>query len=256
MSRVRALARKESGDAFRSPVAYAVAAFFLLLSGFFFRNHATFYHLLSIRRGAAGAAPVDLRITPGILQPLYESISFLLILIVPLLTMRLLAEEKRNRSFELLLAYPVKIGEAVVGKFLGAFFFYVLLLLPTLAYPVFLARVAEVDPGAVAGAYLGLLLLGGAYLALGLFVSSLTESPIVAAAGTYGALLLAWTVGYAATLASPPVSQVMERLSFLHRFGRFTVGLVDTGDVVFFIAWIVIALAGTDRVLRSRRWRG
>lgn len=254
MRRAWTLASKELGTFFHSPLAYAVAAVFLFLAGYFFRNHMAFYHLVSLRGDAAGAP--ELRITPGIIRPLYESTAFLLLMVIPFITMRLLSEEKRNRSLELLLSYPLRVRDILAGKFIGAYLFFLILLLPTLLFPAFLFVVGDPDPGPIAASYAGLLLLGGAFLSVGLLVSSMTENPVAAAAGTFGFLLLVWTVGFSATMSGPRFSPLLEGFSFLHRYGHFTTGIIDSGDIVFFVAWIFFPLFLAGVILSSPRLRG
>ncbi len=256
MNRVWAIAKRELADYFHSPVAYAVAVVFLILGGYFFYNFVSFYHLLSLQPAASRPPGEYLTIAEGVLRPLFENLAFLSMLIIPFLTMRLIAEEKRRRSHELLMTYPVSDAELIGGKFLASALFYVALLILSTAYPILLAGMTEVDPGPLLAGYLGLILTGASFLAIGLLVSCTTESPIAAAVGTFGALLLVWTIGWSTSVAGPRWTPLFESLSFLHRFGRFAEGIVDLGDVVFFVAATFALTVCSIMIISARKWRG
>jgi ABC-2 type transport system permease protein len=233
-----AIARREIVGYFNLPIAYMVVAAFLLLSGvyvfvlqpFFVNNRAT-------------------------LQPFFEFAPFLFTLFVPALTMRSLAEERRTGTLDVLLSWPVGDLDVVVGKFLGALGLLAIALLLTLAYPLTIASLGALDWGPIIGGYLGLLLLGGAYLALGLLVSALTQNQIVAFMGGFFVCFCAYIIGRAAPVVPDVLVPIVQGLSFERHFGQVARGVIDTRDLAFFGAVIVLGLGWTAEVLRSRRWR-
>ncbi|MFH1681365.1 MAG: ABC transporter permease subunit [Candidatus Eisenbacteria bacterium] len=255
MRKIWAFAGRELGGGFHSTIGSGVGTVFLLVAGFFFRTHVLFFHFQSFQAGVRPPGAEPLRISDGIIRPFLGSLGFLVLLVLPFLTMRLFSEERRSGSLELLLSYPVRPFEAVLGKFLGALLFYAILLLASLALPAFLFFVSEPDLGALLCGYAGLLLLGASFLSLGLLASSLTSSPAVAASGAFGFFLVAWAVGWTASVSGPRAAEALEAVSFLHRYARFGAGIVDAGDALFFIAWIVYPLVLAARVVGSGRRR-
>jgi len=179
-----------------------------------------------------------------------------LLFFIPMLTMRLFAEEKKSGTMELLLTYPVRDGEILVGKFLAAAALYVVLLALTLVYPALVAYFTRVEWGPILTGYLGLVLMGGTFLAVGLLVSSLTENQIVAGFGTFGILLLFWVIGWGAEFAGGTLRTVLQYLSVTEHIDTFSRGLIDTKDVVYHASAIALALFLSLRSLESKRWRG
>src|SRR2546428_13854254 len=149
----------------------------------------------------------DLNVTDSVMLPLFSNISVILLLLLPLVTMRLFAEERRSGTIELLLTYPVRDGAVLAGKYLAAFALYAIMIALTMLYPGIVVYFARLEWGPVLTGYLGLLLMGGTFIAVGACASSLTENQILAAITTFGALLifwtLGWTPGYAGGTAGP-----------------------------------------------------
>ncbi len=170
-------------------MAYVVFTFFLLISGWFFSQIFLFYSDASMRSFMQPQMGQTLSVTDNVMRPLFTNMSVVLLFFVPMLTMRLFAEEKKSGTIELLLTYPVRDGEVLIGKYLAALMLFAILLTLTLVYPAIVARFARVEWGPIASGYLGLLLAGAMFLAIGVLVSSLTENQIVAGFGTFGILL-------------------------------------------------------------------
>ena len=143
----------------------------------------------------------NLNVIENVMRPLFSNMSVVLLFFIPMLTMRLFAEERKSGTIELLLTYPVRDGEVLAGKYLAALALYVLLLALTLLYPGLVAYFTRVEWGPILTGYLGLVLTGAAFLAVGVLVSSLTENQIVAGFGTFGILLAFWIVGWGAEFA-------------------------------------------------------
>ncbi len=255
MTRIPAVVRREWTAAFASPIAYVVCAVFAGLSGYFFSSGFNYFSLISFQ---AGRNPylVDLNVNQMVLAPTFGNMSIILLLMLPLLTMRLLAEEKRSGTFELVMSYPVREMEIILGKYLAALLVFAVMLLPTVLFPVLASVLAETDLGPVVTAYLGLFLLGGAFIALGLFLSSLTENQIVAAVLTFGALLGLWMIGWVSGISGSAWARVLAQISIIEHFDSFAKGILDTHDLVYYLVFIVFFLFLTGRSVESSRWRG
>ena len=248
--------RKEMRLYFGSPVAYVVFTFFLLISGWFFSQIFLFYSDASMRSFMQPQFGQNLNITENVMRPLFTNMGVVLLFFIPMLTMRLLAEEKKSGTMELLLTYPVRDGEILAGKFLAAAALYVVLLALTLLYPGLVAYFTRVEWGPILTGYLGLVLMGGTFLAVGLLVSSLTENQIVAGFGTFGVLLLFWVIGWGAEFAGGTMRTVLQYLSVTEHIDGFSRGLIDTKDLVYYGSAIALALFLSLRSLESKRWRG
>ena len=230
------IARRELGAYFVSPIAYLVTAAFLTISGYLFSLSLFFSRQAS-------------------LSGLFFNINFVLLFIAPLLTMRLLADEQKTGTIEVLLTAPVRDWEVVLGKFLAALALFGVMLLFTLYYPVILWRLGSTpDIGPVVTGYLGLLLFAGATFALGTLASSLTENQIVAAVLAFGFLLLLWLIDAAGNVA-PGAATVLTALSLNGHFNDFARGAINLEDVVYYLSLTVGALFIATRILETRRYR-
>jgi ABC-2 type transport system permease protein len=248
--------KKEMRLFFGSPVAYVVFTFFLLISGWFFSQIFLYYSDISMRSFMQPGMAQSLNITESVMRPLFTNMSVVLLFFIPMLTMRLFAEEKKSGTIELLLTYPVRDGEVLAGKFLAAGALYVILLGLTLVYPAIIAYFTRIEWGPILTGYLGLVLTGATFLAVGVFISSLTENQIVAGFGTFGVLLALWIIGWGAESAGGNLRAVLQYLSITEHMDTFSRGLIDTRDLVYYGSAIVLALFLTLRSLDSKRWRG
>jgi ABC-2 type transport system permease protein len=251
-----AVLKKEMRLFFGSPVAYVVFTFFLLISGWFFSQIFLYYSDISMRSFMQPGMGQSLNITESVMRPLFTNMSVVLLFFMPMLTMRLFAEEKKSGTMELLLTYPVRDGEVLAGKFLAAGALYVILLALTLVYPGLIAYFTRVEWGPILTGYLGLVLTGGTFLAVGVLISSLTENQIVAGFGTFGVLLGLWIIGWGAEFAGGNLRAVLQYLSITEHMDTFSRGLIDTKDLVYYGSAIALALFLTLRSLDSKRWRG
>lgn len=238
MTRSPTIARRELASYFHSPMAYVAMALFLLAAGLSFID--------DFRPGQ-----------PAVLRSIFDWMVWLLVFIIPILSMGLLAQEWATGTIETLMTAPVEESDVVLGKFLGAFTFLLVLLAPTLLYVVLLEIYASPDYGPIVSGYLGIMLVGALFLAVGLFCSSLTRSQIVAAVTTSAILfvvtILPWWVGGEATLAG--FWRNVADQSVFRRYTDFSKGVIDIGNLVFFIATTVVFLFLTVKVLESRRWK-
>ena len=236
MSNIWAIAQRELRSYFVSPVAYVVGALFLLISGFLF----------SIILSQSSEASM---------RPLFGNFAVIFLFIVPGLTMRLLAEEQRTGTLELLLTAPVRDAELVLGKFLGVLLLLLILLAITLVYPVILLLAGNPDRGPIVAGYLGVVLQGAAFLAIGLFASSLTQNQIIAALLTFVILLLLWLAEALSQFTGGRVGDLFRFLSITRHFDEFPRGIVDTRHVLFFLSVIAASLFFTIVSVQARRWR-
>jgi ABC-2 type transport system permease protein len=238
MRNMIAILRKELRTYFVSPVAYVVIAAYLLMSGVFFAILVT---------AQAGAAEASLAIV-------FNNVAVILLLVAPALTMRLLAEEQKSGTIELLLTSPVRDWEVIVGKYLASL---ALLLIPvaiTLVYALVLKRYGAPDLGPMIGGYVGLILFGAAFLAVGVLATSLTQNQVVAALIAVAILLGLWLINAFAGSATGRVSTVLNYLSIISHYNEFSQGVIDTRDVVYYLSVIAISLFLSVRVLETRRW--
>ena len=248
--------KKEMRLYFTSPVAWVIITMFLFIAGYFFYSIFAFYTLASMQSAMNPQMARELNVTDSVLRPLFSNVSVILLLLMPLITMRLFAEERRSGTIELLLTYPVRDGAVLVGKYLAALALYAIMLALTLLYPGIVIYFARVEWGPLLTGYLGLLLMGATFLAVGIFASSLTENQIVAAITTFGTLLMLWVVGWSAEYVGGPWGRVLSHLSILEHFDTFARGVLDTKDVIFYVDVTIVALFLTLRSLEARRWKG
>ncbi len=248
--------KKEMRLYFTSPVAWVIITMFLLIAGYFFYSIFAFYTLASMQSAMNPQMARELNVTDSVLRPLFSNVSVVLLLLMPLMTMRLFSEERRSGTIELLLTYPVRDGAVLIGKYLAALALYAIMLALTLLYPGIVLYFARVEWGPLLTGYLGLLLMGATFLAVGIFASSVTENQIVAAITTFGTLLLLWVVGWSAEYVGGPWGRVLSHLSILEHFDTFARGVLDTKDVIFYLDVTVVALFLTLRSLETRRWKG
>lgn len=248
--------KKELRLYFTSPVAYAVGTIFLLIAGYFFYSIFAFFTMASMQSMMNPAMARELNVTDSVMRPLFANLSVILLLIMPLLTMRLIAEERRAGTIELLLTYPIRDGAVLAGKYLAALALYAMMIGFTLAYPAMVAYFARLEWGPLLTGYLGLLLMGAAFLAVGLFASSVTENQIVAAVITFGVLLMFWVIGWSADYAGGGFGRVLAHLSILEHNESFARGVLDTKDVIYYLNFTALALFLTLRMLEARRWKG
>jgi len=237
------IAKREFRSYFDSPIAYIVICLsFLALGLMFFFLNGGFWQL-----------------DRASLSRLFESTPMgLSFLVVPVVTMRLLAEERRSGTLEMLITLPVKDSDVVIGKYLGALGLVLILVLSTLAYRVVMFWVpwnlGPLDDGPVASGYLGMVLFSCAAVAVGLLISALTESQAVAFFITFFVLGALWLFGDLASKAGGTLAIVLNYVSFQSRLNNFWRGLIDSRDVIFFLSVTVLSLMVAFRALERRKW--
>jgi ABC-2 type transport system permease protein len=240
MEKVRLLTRRELSAYFVSPIAYVAMALFLFLAGVFF----AFPGFGAFRPGQ-----------PAQMQYVFSVMTFVLMLVVPALTMRSLAEERGSGTIETLLTAPVTDAQVVLAKFLGCWLFYLGMLAPTLLYVVALAVFGKPDYGPILSGYIGLALLGAMYVAIGLLASSLTRAQVIAFVVAFFPLLVLWVLAPVGGALPSPWRTILREAGTMAHYEDFNRGVVAAVHVVYFLAITIYALFLTVKVLESRRWR-
>jgi ABC-2 type transport system permease protein len=252
---VQTLLAKELRSYFVSPVVYVVGAVFLLIVGLLAYIYIVFTGVQAIQlMQVQGQAQINLN--DLVFRNLFSSIRFVLLIVLPILTMRLFAEEKKLRTFEFLMTSPIGLNEIVAGKFMSVFVLFLGLVGLTGLIPLTLALFSDFDWYPVLTGYLGVVLLGALFVSVGALASALTENQIVAAFVSFGLLLFLWLLaGVGSLLGDTSVGQVISYLSFMEHYDHLVRGLIDTRDLVYFVSALVLMLFLTHRVVDSTRWK-
>jgi ABC-2 type transport system permease protein len=230
------IAGKELRSYFVSPVGYVALAFWLFGVGLFFA--------LSVLQGQQAS-----------LQDWFGTVEVLLLFIGPALTMRLLAEEQRTGTMEVLMTSPVRDWEVVVGKFLGAAGFYGAMVIATFVYPIILRLVGNPDMGPIYAGYLGLFLMGCTFLAIGVFTSSLSGNQVIAYIVAFVVLLGLWVISALQPVLPQQFGAGLSALSVTAHFDDFSRGVVDLTNILFYLSVVAAALFATIQILEARRAR-
>ncbi|MFZ0548516.1 MAG: ABC transporter permease [Candidatus Promineifilaceae bacterium] len=249
MRNIWIIARRELGAIFLQPIAYFFIIAVSLFIGFLFAGQLTSYVLQS-QFGSSGPPPT--------VSDILSTFAFLAALFVgPAITMRLLSEEQKSGTMELLLTMPVRDWEVILGKFLAAFVFYGCILVLTLVYPFVLLRFGNPDPGPIFTSYIGMLLFGAATLAIGTLTSTLSENQIVSFILAAIIILVLYVSGFFSSLATstPQLSTILDELSFSTHLSNFMTGLLTAKDILYYLLISAIALFAATRILESKRWR-
>ncbi len=237
-SRICVLAKRELAAFFYSPIAYVVSAVFLAVSGVFF----------------AGEIFVPGR--EAQIRDLFDRQAFILVFILPMLTMRIISEEIRSGTIETLMTAPVRDFEVILGKFLGTLFFYTAMLIPTLLYAFMVIGYGHADIGPIVSGYIGLLLVGGFYISVGTLTSCMTKNQVISAVLAFLILsmftFLLWGIRSSLT---GTWQNILQTVNVYERFSEFSRGLLDIKNVIFFITVTSGILFIAVKILESRRWR-
>jgi len=248
---------RELKSYFSSLIAYVVIVMFLLITGYFFYNLLATFSVVSFQSQTNPMLAKQyqlLNINETVVRPLFGNISIIMLLMTPLLTMRLISEEKKSGTIELLLTFPVRDIEVVLGKYLACLVVFLVMILLTATYPVLLLSLGEPEVMPMITGYLGLVLLGAAFISLGIFTSSLTENQIVSASMSFGILFFFWLISYSVPFVSPAFGQVLSYLSINEHIASLAKGVLDTEDIIYYLIFIVLFLFLTLRSLESKRW--
>jgi gliding motility-associated transport system permease protein len=201
--------------------------------------------------------PQSMNINEQLIRPLLSNVTVVVLFVMPMITMRTYAEEKRSGTIELLLTSPLTDTQIILGKFLGALALYAVMLAVTLIHIGILFIYGSPEWKPLVTAYLGLLLLGASFISLGLFISSLTKNQIVAGMVTFAVFLMFWVISWAGSVSSGGwVTDLTSYLSIIDHFDDFAKGIVDTKHIIYYVSFIAFGLFLTARAVDSERWRG
>ncbi len=254
MSSIGVIFRKELRSYFVSPIAYLLLTMFALIMGFFFWNALGYFVFLGIESQMRGEM-FSMNVNEQVIRPLLSNMSVIGLFLIPMITMRLFAEEKRSGTIELLATSPVRDAEVIVGKWLAAVVMYIGMMALTALNFLFLFKFGNPDWKPLAVGYLGLLLQAAALMALGTFISTLTKNQIIAGGATFGVCLLLWVLEWVSGYESATWAQVLSYMSVITHFESFAKGVVDSKDAVFYVTLTFLGLFLTARSLESLRWR-
>lgn len=251
------IAGKELAGYFVQPVAYVVLTVFILLGGwFFFAMLRQFDEMVQLVQMMGQPDTLrQMNLNTRVIDPLLHDLSVVLVIVMPALTMRVFAEEKRSGTYELLLTAPVRTGEIVAGKFLAAAAFTLVMVALAWIFPLILIVFGNPEVGVMFAGYLGLFLLALSFVSVGLFTSSLTQNQIIAAISSFGILILLFVISWPAEAGGGVVWALLKYLSLPEHFSTMVRGVIDTSDVVFFLSVVATALFLTQRSVESARWR-
>lgn len=245
---------KELRSYFVSPVAYLLLTMFAIIFGFFFWNSLRYFVYIGMAAQMRGQ-PFPMNVNEQIIRPLLSNVSVIGLFFIPMITMRLFAEEKRTGTIELLATSPIRDIEVIIGKWLAALILYACLLAFTAINFAFLFMYGQPDWKPLAIGYLGLLLQAGGLLAIGTFLSTLTKNQIIAGAATFGVCLLLWVLEWASGYETATWARVLAYMSVITHFESFGKGVLDLKDTVYYLTVIFIGLFFTARSMESLRWR-
>jgi ABC-2 type transport system permease protein len=252
---IMAIAGKELRSYFASPMAYIIIGLFALLFGVFFNAFLQAFldeSQRSAMMGGGGALNVNDRMIRGVLL----NAAIIILFVMPMITMRTYAEEKRSGTIELLLTSPLTDVQIILGKFLGAMGLFAAMLLVTMLDIAILFRLGNPEWKPIVTGYLGLLLMGGCFISVGLLISSLTKNQIVAGFMTFAVFLLLWVINWFGEGSGPTGRAVLSFLSITEHLDDFTRGIIDTKHVVYYLSFITFGLFLTAKSVDSERWRG
>lgn len=252
---IGAITAKELRSYFSSPIAWVLMGLFAALFGFFFTVYLDSFIRESMG-GQFGQGPQPVNVNQSMIRPLLGNATVIILFLLPMVTMRSYAEEKRSGTIELLLTSPIKDVEIVLGKFFGAMVMYIGLLAVTALYLGLLFVWGNPAWPSVVSGFFGLLLLGGGFIAMGLFISSLTSNQMVAGTASFVVFLLLWIVGWFGDSAGPILGSVLRYLSIIEHFDDFGKGVIDTKHIIFYLSFISLGLFLATKSVDSERWRG
>ncbi len=232
-----AIFKRELKSYFNSPIGYVVLAVLLLLFGYF-------YYTVLIYG-----------ISQYIATSVYGNMFTMCMMIIPIITMKSLSEDKKNKTDQALITAPVGVTSIVLGKFLAAFCVYAIAMLLTLVPSLIISMFSDLAWGPIIGNVVGSMLYGAAMISIGVFISSLTESQVIAAISTFGVSILMIVIGSASSIVNNAfIAQIVNWLSFNTRYQTFTTGIFNISSVVYFISVVAVFVFLTARKIESRRW--
>jgi len=254
MRNIFTICGREVNAYFTSPIAYLLMGLFGLITGFMFYSATAYFISVSTQQQMTGqSGPMDIGLY--VIAPLLGNAGVIGLFLVPLISMRLFAEEKRSGTIELLLTSPISDWEIILGKWLGAMVMYLAIIAMTAVNIGMLFAWSTPDWRPILTGYLGLILQGATVLAIGTFISTTTKNQIIAGGATFAVCLLLWVLSWVSSYADTAFGKAVAYCSILVHFEPFSKGIVDSKDVIFYLSAIFLGLFLTARSLESLRWR-
>ena len=254
MRKVWIICWKELRSYFVSPIGYAVIALFAFIFGLVFYIASNDFMKYTFRAQQFGGGGPTMNVNEQIIRPIFGFVGTVCLFLIPLITMRLFAEERKNGTIELLLTSPIEDLAIVLGKWLGALFLYVCALGTSLLTIALLFAWGKPDWKPLAVAYLGMVLQGACLLALGTFLSALTSNQIIAAGTTFFGSLALYMLSWF-TFEDSKTSRVLSYVSVITHMENFSKGIIDLKDVVYYVSFVFLCLFLVFRQMESLRWR-
>src|SRR6266705_728 len=254
MRNVWIICSKELRSYFVSPIAYLLLVMFAVIFGFFFWNSLGYIVNMTMQAQMEGE-PFPMNLNEQVIRPLLSNINVIALFFIPMITMRLFAEEKRSGTIELLATSAVRDIEVILGKWLAAVLMYAFMLLSTVFDFVFMFKYGNPDWKPVVIGYLGLLLQAGGLLAVGTFISTLTKNQIIAGAATFAACLMLWVLEWVAGYETAAWAKVLAYMAVITQYESFGKGVLDSKDAIYYVSLIFLGLFLSSRSLESLRWR-
>ena len=258
MRNIWVITRKELNSYFVSPIAYIVLAIFAIIFGYFFVSILSIFvrqSMMSAQYAEMYGQSMHLNLNDMVIRPLLMNVSVISLFLVPMITMRLFAEEKKTGTIELLMTSPLTDLQIILGKFFAALLLYVAMLAITMFYMLLLFHYGNPDWKPLAAGYLGLLLMGGCFMALGIMLSTLTRNQLVAGMLTFGLFLMLWVIDWVSEYATGVVGQVASYLALTTHLENYAKGVIDLRDTVYYLSVIGLGLFMTARSLETLRWK-
>lgn len=256
MRNILAIAWRDIRAVFVSPIAYVVLTGFTLLSGWFFFNMLGQFNRLAAQYAMLqGMDTTWLNLNDAVIAPLFHNLLFVLLIVIPMITMRSFSEEKTQSTFELLFTSPVRISEMVLGKYVAGVFLVTLMVLLSFVFPAMLFVFGNPEPGMTMAGMLALYLTALSFVAVGNFTSALTSNQIIATISALVILLLLFVINWPAEGAGQNFAAVLNYLSVSSHFSKMAKGVIETSDLVYYASLTTIFLFLTHRAVESSRWK-
>jgi len=244
------LALRELRSLFLSPLAWSILAIVQFLLGYLFLGQVDLYLQVQAQLNTMQNPP---GLTELVISPVFSNAAIILLLIIPLLTMRLIAEEKRNQTLALLLSAPINMTDIILGKYLGVMAFIFINLFFIALMPISILSGGNLDIGMIISGFIALILLLASFTAAGVYMSTITSQPTIAAVGTFGLLLLLWVIDWAVNINHGQATELTQYLSILKHYQPLINGVFKSSDVIYYLLFITTFLALSIRRLHADR---
>lgn len=255
MKNIITITSKELKSYFISPIAYVITTVFLILIGYMFFSRVSAYSLECFKLMNYSKAVEAKNVNIEVFMRNFQTMTTIIMFMIPIITMRVFAEEKKNKTMELLMTSPVSVSEIVIGKFLASFIMFIVMCSLTIYMPLFVSVYSNLDWGPIFTGYLGILLIGGVFISIGIFTSALTENQVVAALISFGIILIFFAIEWLASFSEGITAYVLRYLSLISHLLNFLRGSIVSQNVIYYLSFTALMLFMTFRVIESKRWK-